>query len=425
MESMNFLKDCKKKDKNLDKIPLDPLTGNEYTLSVSGDSKEYQIASAYEWDEVVRNNILDNSYAGYEGLKARLIWNYNWKVKLIRHNWYDYALALPSIVSIDISDTSSDNLQNILNDKKLTYDWYNSLPASYWQPIPPSEWSFDFTPAKLVVWSWSLAQMAKTWVWFSELSSGLYSSYIWTNLYLKWDEYKYINSSDVLKYILKTDMIEWDVYKNCSEIKEAKKSTQNGCYSITWSFINGDISCISNTSTERFYCNMEKDWWGWTMYAKIKWNYSFEDAKNCVYWEKINNSNLYCTVPFAFGKNKELWYEDLNTDISYVINVAESYNKYDKEPNYGSFYKSPYFDSMFPTSNPDNPYWIRLWFNFMNNHSVCWGWLNPGGVSIGNSYMNYDWWNNDINRNKWVWDCSWPKQWWRESTARKWEFYVR
>jgi hypothetical protein len=129
-----------------------------------------------------------NTFADNSKLKTKISWNYNWKVKLIKHNWIDYVLALPSIIAIDLSDTSDDNLQNIITNKKLTYNWYNSLPASYWNQTPPIEWNFDFQPRlnNFVAWSWSLAEMRKTWSWFTKLSTGLYSAYLWTNLYLKW-----------------------------------------------------------------------------------------------------------------------------------------------------------------------------------------------------------------------------------------------
>jgi hypothetical protein len=106
----------------------------------------------YEWNEVailslpLWKKIIEESYADNSKLKTKISWNYNWKVKLITHNSVDYVLALPSLIAIDLSDTSDDNLQNIITNKKLTYNWYNSLPASYWNQTPPSEWAFDFVP---------------------------------------------------------------------------------------------------------------------------------------------------------------------------------------------------------------------------------------------------------------------------------------
>ena len=41
--------------------------------------------------------------------------------------------------------------------------------------------------------------------------------------------------------------------------------------------------------------------------------------------KKINNEDLYCTVPFAFGKNKELWYQDLSTDTDYINSIEEKF----------------------------------------------------------------------------------------------------
>lgn len=156
------------------------------------------------------------------------------------------------------------------------------------------------------------------------------------------------------------------------------------------------------------------------MYVKIKWNYAFEDAKNCVLWEKINNSELFCTVPFQFGKNKELWYQDLSTWSGYVNNIDEPFNEH-IQWRYGSFYKSTYFDLMYHKPNVTDVVRIRLWSNFMHKHSVCWTGRHPGWIDKSNIYMNYDSvWYNWIREN-----CSWPQAWWREYDAREWEFYVR
>jgi len=418
-----FWKISKRKTKRLSNIPLDPLTQNEYTLSVSSNWQEYELAWAYEWDEVVNNphltspherGIIGEIYANTEWLKTRLIWNYNWKVKLIKHNNKDYVLALPSMVSIDLSDTSDDNLENIVNAEKLTYNWYNQLPASYWNTTASQSWNINITPNSLVAWSWSLEEMKKTWSWFTKLSTWLYSAYLWTDLYLEWDEFKYIDSSDVVKYILKSPLEEWNIYKNCKEIKQAKNSTTNWCYTITWNFIEEDKSCLDDTSTERYYCDMIKDWWGWTMYVKIKWNYEFDDAKNCVLWEKINNSELFCTVPFQFGKNKELWYQDLTTWSGYINNIDEEFNELISW-TYSNLYKSTYFDLMYRIPNIDDIERVRLWINYMHKHSLCWADRHPGWQYFDWRYMNYD------N----YWTCSWPKSWEREDTARIWEFYVR
>jgi hypothetical protein len=53
---------------------------------------------------------------------------------------------------------------------------------------------------------------------------------------------------------------------------------------------------------------------------------------------------LFCTVPFQFGKNKELWYQDLTTGSGYVNMVDEKYVSNNDFSDLDNFYKSPYFD---------------------------------------------------------------------------------
>jgi len=140
-------------------IPTDPLTWSEYTYSVLNTKNEYQVAWVFEWDYLSHNNnlLLQKTYAAtWEYGTTYIRWNYNWKVAKVSTWSTDYILALPSIISWDISLT---NIVEILNTKKLAYNWYHSLPSSYsWTTLFTDEiiawnlvntWSF-------IVYSWSI-----------------------------------------------------------------------------------------------------------------------------------------------------------------------------------------------------------------------------------------------------------------------------
>lgn len=412
--------------KRLNKVPSDPLNGVLYTYSVWENRMDYELAWAYEWDDFAYSpSLLSETYAAVdiEKLKTRIIWNYNWKVKVVKDWWVDYVLALPTMIAIDTTDW---NLENIITSKKLTYNGFNSLPHSYGNITPPDEGAFEFIPKRLVVWSWSIDDVQETWSGFTDITTWLYTAYIGTNLYLKWDEYKFIDWKDVVNFILKAPLQEWKIYKNCKEIQGSKNNAENWCYSITGKFLWSDKSCLDTESPERYYCDMTTDWWGWTMYAKIKGTYEFTDAVQCVIWNKINNSELYCRVPFTFGKAKEILYEDLSTGESYINNADIPFKELGSIR--WSFYKSAYFDIMYywwaghdlaADLDLSNVRYARLWINFQHTHPETWAGRNPGGsyvyTAAGDWYMNYD--SNGL---------SWPNLWQkRETTPRIWEFYVR
>lgn len=155
------------------------------------------------------------------------------------------------------------------------------------------------------------------------------------------------------------------------------------------------------------------------MYVKIKWNYSFNDSKNCVLWEEINNSELYCTVPFQFWNNKELWYKDLTIWMDYINDIDQKY-VYNDSLNIESFFKSVYFDLNYNSSDESKNH-TTLWFNLNHRNLICnWGqhpWVR-----------SYYWWKTYLNYNV-GYNCSWPYISWSnnplESNSRKSEFYVR
>ena len=169
--------------------------------------------------------------------------------------------------------------------------------------------------------------MAQTGEGLAELSSGLYSAYLGTDLELSGDEYDQKIAQVLSDHVDSSQLTGETIYKNCKSIQDATSTTQDGCYSLKGDLIDTDIACLDVTTSPRYYCDMTTDGGGWTLYTKIKGDYAFNDAKNCVLGTAINNSLLYCRVPFTFGDNSQLFYRDLTTNTDY-IQVTEPYNDY-------------------------------------------------------------------------------------------------
>ena len=127
--------------RNLNKVPVDPLTWTEYTYSRLNTKKEFEIAWIYEWDRIASNNIIIDTYAAQQKASVYVKWDYNWKI--IRANTWSlsYILAVPTIISWDITLT---DIQEIINQKKLAYSDYQNLPDSYMWTIFEMNWWFDF-----------------------------------------------------------------------------------------------------------------------------------------------------------------------------------------------------------------------------------------------------------------------------------------
>lgn len=136
---------------NLDRKPVDPLNSNEYTYSVTSNRNEFQLSWIMEANDLWMNNLVSQSNAESKiQAKAYNTWNYNWKIlKSLRWTTCDL-LAVPTIVTNDLTKT---DLQKILNDWNLVYTWYKNLPSSFSGTDLKIDWWFNFEPNSLVVYS--------------------------------------------------------------------------------------------------------------------------------------------------------------------------------------------------------------------------------------------------------------------------------
>ena len=135
-------------------IPVDPLTDEEYTYSRSNTKNQYQIAAAYERDNVSGIDIWSSVYAAWKQLATAYVWgNYNGLVLKVKAWWLIYVLAVPSILNADSSNTE---LVDIINNNTFIYNWYYNIPESYSGSKLKVLWWFDFTPsADLIIYSWT------------------------------------------------------------------------------------------------------------------------------------------------------------------------------------------------------------------------------------------------------------------------------
>ena len=142
----------------LDKIPLDPVTNKEYTYSITSNKNEYQIWGIMEGDTIVMNNekwIVNNlsfseANAWTIDATAYVAGTYNWLMTKSNSWVVCKVLSVPTIIT---NDTSSTDLQTIIDNNRFVYRWYKNLPATYKNSKFNNEWGFPFVPNNLVAYT--------------------------------------------------------------------------------------------------------------------------------------------------------------------------------------------------------------------------------------------------------------------------------
>lgn len=189
--------------RELSKKPIDPLTGNEYTYSLTNTKQEFQIAAMYEWNLISFSNILypqayaDNNWKTKSIVKG----NYNWKFIKTEVSWTNYILGVPSIIT---SEITSVDIENILNNKTFVFSWYQNLPSSYKDSWYTMTGGFDFSPTRsIILYQWDVSQL---WTQTGKLSFADNIDKYYTNTTLSWEpDFKEIIDIDI------TNNEEWAV----------------------------------------------------------------------------------------------------------------------------------------------------------------------------------------------------------------------
>ena len=180
-----FWTESRRETQKISKIPTDPLTGNEYTYSVTESKQEFELWAILESGDSLssdfwtwNNNVLENTYAAWEGSLAYVIWNYNWKLIKTQADGRDYVLAVPSIINSEIWDAE---LLDILTRKKLVYNGYSNIPSSYWiENTTPIE-QLDFVDEdNFIVFEWTIWDLWDSETDRLELISNLQTAYSWS-----------------------------------------------------------------------------------------------------------------------------------------------------------------------------------------------------------------------------------------------------
>ena len=169
--------------KNISKLnekPTDPLTEVEYTYSIINTRQEFELAWTMEWDSISLNNsmLLQAQARRWRRWTAYTAWNYNSQVAKVSTWWTTYLLALPSIIS---SDITAPDVVDMVSNKKMVYKWYSNLPSSYTWTTFEVNWETNLNLTNnLVVYSW-VSLPSTSWE-VTTFMTNLKQAYVWTDL---------------------------------------------------------------------------------------------------------------------------------------------------------------------------------------------------------------------------------------------------
>lgn len=179
-----FGKDTQKLTRRISKVPVDPLTGNEYTYSTTNTRQEYELWFISENNlsyasPNVSQSTPSQSYADMYSLASQtyaannfytnIKGNYNKQIVTVRETDRIYILWVPTIITSEINSVT---VQDILSNGTFAYRNGKNLPWSYsgslweWQTIRDTsfnftEWSLVATTAP-VLYEWNVQALSDT-----------------------------------------------------------------------------------------------------------------------------------------------------------------------------------------------------------------------------------------------------------------------
>lgn len=354
----------------LDHLPVDPLTGTEYTYSLLNTKVEYEVAAALEW--VVANNdinLINKTYAWNLEWTSLVLWTYNWNMLKVSTWWLDYVLAVPTIISWDITLLSVDEITFY---KKLAYNGSRVLAWNYvnteFDMSKEFDYWFDSATWWLIIFTWSINDLKTDGNKRIQLLDNLQKAYSWTAIETNTDFTQLINESiDTSSPTTSTKTLAKTIIENSLFIEVKNINTPVSIFktildwgvilwevfywtidwTYTWLTCNDDIM-ISNWITWSWItisaCNVGASVvWTWiTSYGWLyQWwnNYDFRDSQFSNWWvytwltsttlldsssywplNYFNSStfiiNWWWTNDWSNPRNNNLWWDTTNTDVA-------------------------------------------------------------------------------------------------------------
>jgi len=277
---------------NINAKPVDPLTQTEYSYSLLNTWDKYELWALLEWN-LVYSSILPNTYAAViKNWSALIKWNFNKTIVEVSTWGLTYALAVPTIIA---SDLSNSDLMSIISNKALAYNWYSNIPASYSSKGYKSKWWFDFNwtnPNNVLLFNWNISDLNKWWVVLKAFSDKLKAAYSWTTISNKWI-YKQILAVDTNNVAQIGNVISPIINKALS-LKVALSTNSSFSTNVTTVTTPPNTCTTIPTFTNLWTSTIwtpTSVWQVWT-YSATPWNCTY----TCSSWYTWNNCTTITTI---------------------------------------------------------------------------------------------------------------------------------
>jgi len=425
----------------INKKPVDILTDNNFTYSLSYDKTEYEIWASIEWNGFENYNeysflLNDINASSKINWKSLVVWNYNWKILKYKSEDIIYLFSIPTII---IKDLSNLDLENIIFNQKLAYKWYWNLPASYSWTIFNMDWWFAFIPNLFLIYMWTEEDFVNESTRISLLKN-LKEAYSWTILENEpWIvdiidvEIDLENPSKKVKQI-SYDIINKELWINIPIIVDSWEDwlsydLNDFILEADTRFINQDTSWNLWFATKQWVARFSN--WDWEIYTEEDWLANkdtrtiIEDSKLFLWFAtnkwvtKFNN---------AENEEDENWetYNQVNSELidNDVVDIAEdnSWNLWFATKKWVSMYDWTEF-----TNYQQNKTWLvnkivtcitvdsinNLWFWTIDwvsklyideNWDEYWETFDEKDWLIDKSVLSI---YTDIDDNIWIWTIEW------------------
>jgi prepilin-type N-terminal cleavage/methylation domain-containing protein len=142
----------------ISEIPLDPLSGKEYSYARTARTREYEIAWIFEKNQSI--TLIPQSYANLpDNYQLGVRGNYNGKFIVHRDEDIISVFGIPSLISSYTGWTVE--YQDILDQKLLAYRWSSALPYNYLNETDsPINTPWDFNPPSALIYQWPMHEAA-------------------------------------------------------------------------------------------------------------------------------------------------------------------------------------------------------------------------------------------------------------------------
>ncbi len=411
----------------LDKKPVDPTTDKEYTYSVTNSRKEYQLGWILETTDFALGN--SNKANAWETLAtARIIWNYNGQMlKVLKGNDLTI-LAAPSIIcSEDLT------FEECIAQNKLAYDGYKNLPPSFAGTQYKQLWEWSSlnlvnNTADIVIYEWKksdLVEDSTDWqaarkVMVEKLKAAYDSTKIadreWIRRLVNVDTTDDTAIESLWVAIVNNKVNSWMI--TASKLSVEAPTTSSSSSTTTWWCVFGSstfgdctfgwttepaqvttwTSCsaiktanpaatdwvytidpLNDGNTMDVYCDMTKDWGGWTLVL------AYDGRTNPVTTFSGNNTAPTLTIAWYIDSSsipsthfRVTWHYDWQANADYISRIHNNSDWTNfvtwlkSKTNFLQWYQSGY-DTKYTTIWEWNTCTTRTWWaHYQNNYDHIW-----------------------------------------------------